>query len=328
MKKRIEGIEPFSKFWFRSCFYHALLPIISYYKKDCLPIILNELYTFNRKEGKLWPVAKTLFDYKQLLSAQGLSEEKRRQSENIRELIIKNINDNIPFILAVNSYYLNFRNDTYLKDHVVHYVCIHGYDDEAGTIDIIDHKYMGSYMYEYKTVPFANFLRAAAEFFYPDIKTTSGITVHKDKRFKDNVFIYRLKDCSARPQIDLQLLYKKYGYYVSKSTQYIKKVINQMLIELNGGFDSVDWKYYKEFFLILSWQREAQKFIYIHYNENAVVEEITSFVNSARFIWGVLEKTIWKKQIAPESLEKLKSRLNMLINNQAKIGKRQNELFH
>lgn len=50
-------------------------------------------------------------------------------------------------MLPVDCFYLDYREDTYLQKHIIHFILIYGYDNIAKTFIINEHMYQNSYKY-------------------------------------------------------------------------------------------------------------------------------------------------------------------------------------
>lgn len=149
-KHKIKGIKPFNGCHFKSCYYHQLIAGISCFGIDKDDIIFN-----------FFPVIKESFvientdiaDEKQLAKILGY---KNTRTNVGKKKLIKCIDAKMPVIVGVDSYYLQSRADTYLKEHSPHFLLVYGYDDNKNQADVIDHNYKNSYEYVEKTISLDN----------------------------------------------------------------------------------------------------------------------------------------------------------------------------
>ncbi len=262
MKKILENIKPFDKFWFRSCFYQAFLSVVQFYGGDVNKYFANQILEYKKmKNGHLTVVKKNLVRYNRV---EGIREHRRKKEVNLFRSVKDKINNGYPIIIATDSFYIPYRNDCYLKEHSPHYICIYGYDDEKKRLFIFDHRYWGSYKYEKKEILYSDILRAYLEYgkqyptkftFYwysPDGKKDESIR-KKPHDFK------LLRDYIGRFQTDLK--------------------------NRESDFDG-----YRLFFEGETWLRIPVMEMFQSYGQENYYRIFSEFINTARLIWAVLKK--------------------------------------
>ena len=137
MKCIMEGFEPFDKFWFRTCFYQAFLSIAKYFGGNLNKYFSNQIFEYEEMDtGHLMIVRKNIVHYTEV---EGIKERKLKQVKNIIPEIECAIEEGHPVIIATDTYYVPHRNDTYLKQHGIHYICIYGFDNKTRRFNILDH---------------------------------------------------------------------------------------------------------------------------------------------------------------------------------------------
>lgn len=158
MKCIMEGFEPFDKFWFRTCFYQAFLSIAKYFGGNLNKYFSNQIFEYEEMDtGHLMIVRKNIVHYTEV---EGIKERKLKQVKNIIPEIECAIEEGHPVIIATDTYYVPHRNDTYLTQHGIHYICIYGFDNKTRRFNILDHASWGSYKYEKKEMLYSDALTA------------------------------------------------------------------------------------------------------------------------------------------------------------------------
>lgn len=262
MKKILENVKPFDKFWFRSCFYQAFLSIALYYGGDVNKYFANQVLEYKKMEnGHLMVVKKNLIRYDKV---EGIREHRRRREKNLFQVIKDKIDKKYPMIIAVDSYYLTYRNDCYLKRHNAHYLCIYGYDDIKRRLFILDHSYWGSYKYERKEICYIDLFRAYLEF---------------GKQHPTEFTFYWYTPDGEKEEV----IRGK-----SPSLKILKKYIEQFQIDLKNPRS--DFKGYRLFFEGETWLRIPVMEMFQSYGQEKYYRAFSEFINTARLIWAVLKK--------------------------------------
>lgn len=183
-KKKINGVQPFNDFFFKSCYYHQLLAGIACFNVDRDNILLNY---FGVVEGGFKLRKQDLYEENELSRLSGFSCKK--SNLNKRKLI-NNINQNKVIIVGVDCFYLESRKDMYQKGHDSHFVLVYGYDLEKRTVNIVDHDYRNSFSYVEKIVSMDNLLYANEEYKtnLTSKKTTCFILSKRRKRSEFSIY--------------------------------------------------------------------------------------------------------------------------------------------
>ncbi len=293
MKKELENIKPFNKFWFKSCFYHAFLAVAQYYGGDVMNYVRNRFIHYENKNGTFEVVDGGFVRYNEV---EGLREHRRRSEAKLFKAIKRRIDSEQPVIVAADSFYLPFRNDTYLKTHIVHYICVYGYDVEKGVVDIVDHKYWGSYQFEKKKVSVLDLTKAYRAYTQtnPDRFTFFWYTPDGKKR-----------EFQSRKNYD-------------RDEKLLRGYLQGFAAKLRDGQEEVSAE--KAFFEKLSWIYVSYCYIFRIYGKKEGYDAVNNFVNHVRKIWATLTK-IQALGMRGEIREKLILLLEDLDDKQKKLNR-------
>lgn len=154
--KVILQVQPFDQFIYRDCFYNSLLSVIGYYHIKLLHVLTAAIpeYIMNQDNQliDIDYVEKETFN--ELIKEMGL----RCDNKNItKELIgeLKNyVNQGVPIILWVDSFYEPFIKDTYNQEHIHHTIVVCGYSDERKEVYVIDHTQKNSLNYRMQVMSY------------------------------------------------------------------------------------------------------------------------------------------------------------------------------
>lgn len=136
----LDGIEPFNDFFYCSCFYNALIPILNKYDIPISPVLINCLPCYKKYDNGHLGVGFVLVrDMQQLLSSLGVVIQGDILISDIIAYIEKKLSVNQPIILFVDCFYLPYRKDTFKKTHLGHSLLIYGYNSEEGLFSVIEH---------------------------------------------------------------------------------------------------------------------------------------------------------------------------------------------
>lgn len=153
-KNKIEGVQPFNDFFYKSCYYHQLIAGLACLGIDKENILINSFVSI--KEDFV-TINDGLFDEKNLAKYIGYKDIR---SYGSRKKFIRWIDKHRPIVTGVDCYYLESRPETYLKRHDPHFVLVYGYDLDKDELNIVDHNYMNSHEYIEKVVSFKNIIIA------------------------------------------------------------------------------------------------------------------------------------------------------------------------
>lgn len=163
--KVIQGIEPFNEVFYKNCFYNSAFPVAKYYNKSVIPFLVNDILTYERKQGKgelmLGADYYACRPVEEILEASGLTAQIKTRCEDIVSDLIYSISNGNPVITGVDCFYESIRNDMYMKNHWPHTLLVYGYDLANKTFNIIEHKFRDNLAYEKMTISFADIVNAS-----------------------------------------------------------------------------------------------------------------------------------------------------------------------
>jgi hypothetical protein len=144
-KKVLKGMKAFKEIYFVTCYYQALFPIISYFKKSISPFVWNYafMYGYNRKDTKVPFELKAVPKYRVdlLLSTLGIGLECIPSTDRIIEDLIISIEQSKPVIINIDIYYESLNLRAYKKRHWPHMITVYGYDNPGRFFHVIEYGY-------------------------------------------------------------------------------------------------------------------------------------------------------------------------------------------
>ena len=152
-KNKIEGVQPYNKFYFRSCYYHQLIAGLAVFGIPADSILLSYFVLPQENFG----VEKMIIPEKTLEKILGYQNKRGNLS---KKRLLHNIDKQRPVIVGVDCFYFESRKDAYQKLHDTHYVLVYGYDLDNGTLNIVDHNYRNSFEFTEKIASLDNLLYA------------------------------------------------------------------------------------------------------------------------------------------------------------------------
>lgn len=136
-----ENIEPFNEIFYKECLYNSLIPIVRYYGKNELPILLNDMIQYRfieeKKQFKVEYVPHK--PLRQVLDKIGIHIESKAYSRDIVAEIKHSIRSGKPVIVRIDCFYSSIRLDTYRKKHWPHTLLVFGFDDRVEQFYIVEH---------------------------------------------------------------------------------------------------------------------------------------------------------------------------------------------
>lgn len=142
---KIEGIEPFNDIYYYSCFYNAFLPVVQYYKRDVKNFILDQRYVYKvADKNNVTMPSVSYVQWKDVLKECKEQSLKAEQYENVLpdKLVdsIKEQLENHTFVIIwVDCFYLDYRADTFEKEHWAHTLLVTGVDPVSNELIVLEH---------------------------------------------------------------------------------------------------------------------------------------------------------------------------------------------
>ena len=172
-KNKIEGVQPFNKFYLKSCYYHQLVAGLACFGISVEGIVLGS-FVFPKKH---FEIEKISIPEKTLGKVLGFQNKRCNLS---KKQLLCNIDKQRPIIVGVDCFYYESRPDTYQKLHDPHYVLVYGYDLDNGTLNVVDHRYKNSFEYIEKIISLDNLLYANKMFRRRPLKRKKTANVLKE----------------------------------------------------------------------------------------------------------------------------------------------------
>lgn len=155
----INQIEPFNDIFYKSCFYNSLIPILIYYGKDFMPIIVNDICVYQKKRLDSKNTTLTVGylsqrDPFEIVEDMGIQVFSKEESGDIIHDLVNALKNKAPVIIWVDCYYASIRKDVYHKKHQGHTWLVYGVDEEQRVFYIIEHSIRDNLFYKKKEVSF------------------------------------------------------------------------------------------------------------------------------------------------------------------------------
>lgn len=241
------NIKIWDKFWLRSCYYHDLYSAVSY-----LGIATDGVFWTNvaLAEKDFTATEETLFSQKDNEEIFGYA----RHSCNLTENELKQcIDGGCPVIMAIDRCNLEKRAEINGKIHAPHFLLVYGYDENAGTVNIVDHDEVSSCKYKEKTISIDNLFLTNGEYrdgIGKDYENTCKV-IYKTGEKSGQTILSRL-DCikiafaqenSAENLEKLKRIFAEGGCAVranyEKTTAYLKALKRSVLcLQQTGMFEN------------------------------------------------------------------------------------------
>ncbi|MDR2045184.1 MAG: amino acid adenylation domain-containing protein [Clostridium sp.] len=148
----LEGIQPFNEIFYRSCFYNSAFPILLWYGREPLSLLVNELLIYRCDTQAAVPRLQT--DYRTCRSLEEIMREEgiRLRTKTVCEDLISEIRSSLlarePVIVGVDCFYEPIRADTFQKKHIFHTLLVYGYQEDTESFHVIEHRHRDNLSYE------------------------------------------------------------------------------------------------------------------------------------------------------------------------------------
>ena len=182
-RKVLKGIKPFNRFLFISCYYHQLIAAYSYFGLEPEVQLSNyyPVYLFNAKESGIKVSMRSVNGKPVMEKMTGVRETVKHESKDIVDEAIDSVQEGSPVIIAVDAFYLPYRETAYQKAHLPHYLLIYGYDDEKSEFIVSDHMHLNSYQYTERFLGYGD-LRKAYEGYIQNFYNTNKRVIVKFRK--------------------------------------------------------------------------------------------------------------------------------------------------
>ena len=307
-RKVLKGIKPFNKFSFKTCYYHQLISVYSYFGIDESVLISNYLPVYGTTDKKILPAGKELniFSIKEMEEKTGIREIVEGNTDDIISEAIACIDNNSPIIVAVDTFYLDYRRDACKEQHLCHYILLYGYDKTEKEFTATEHYYINSFNYKECKIPFAVIENAFTE--CKKIMQDNSRLIVKFKRIKKmkpvvdgNVYLELYKSNAAKLENSFNCLKNAVSYIKEKlkSERNFRKAYNDMLT----------------FFETLKWQKLYQRNTMSMFfgMDSDIYEWVTRIMENFVYVHGVIVKTYYTKSFEEKSVGKIVARIDEVL---------------
>lgn len=153
---KAKNIEPFVDVFYKDCFYHAYFPAVQSYGLSIRPYLLNTIASYGYSDIQGGLISKDLeqMPLEELVNQYGMHAEKISLATCTTDQIGIQLAHKKLVIIPVDCYALSYRTDRYLKNHWQHTLLVYGYNQQAGTFNVLDHEDIHSEVYTSRTVSF------------------------------------------------------------------------------------------------------------------------------------------------------------------------------
>jgi phenylalanine racemase len=237
---KIEGVQPFNRFFFRSCYYHQLIAGLAAFGIPAESILLS-YFVFPRKG---FEIEKIVIPEKTLEKVLGYQNKRCNLS---KKQLLHNIDKQRPVIVGVDCFHFESRPDTYQKMHDPHYVLVYGYDIDNGTLNVVDHNYRNSWEYSEKIISIGNLLYANKMLRNRPLKRKTTMQILKrcvNKEINDSIILEWYKcDLFQQAKIDSELNLETLKSMVSQSSTVLadkSRIVTNYLQEMKNFFSNLN----------------------------------------------------------------------------------------
>ena len=154
--RKLENVEPFNGYLFRSCYYHQLIAAYAHFGIDKNFIMMNylPLYSYDPKTEGYAVKDLELFSPSEMEEYTGIRVTAKRDSANVVRDTLYHLRRDRPVIVAVDAPLLPYRKDVYQKLPTIHYLLLYGFDLGAKEFIAMEHMYLNSQIYRESRIGF------------------------------------------------------------------------------------------------------------------------------------------------------------------------------
>ncbi|MBH5320334.1 hypothetical protein I6N90_21310 [Paenibacillus sp. GSMTC-2017] len=164
----LPDIEPFNDLYYRNCFYNSFFPVVNHFGGSILPFLINDLIVFQHTDaedaGQYELQYEEIKPLETLFVEQHFTVETRYSYTDITGEFVQSICQGHPVIVWVDSYYIPFRSDTFMKQHVDHTLLLYGYDERNRLFHILEHDRRENLTYKPCVITYDDLIRACRGF--------------------------------------------------------------------------------------------------------------------------------------------------------------------
>ena len=159
----IADIEPFNDFFYKSCYYNSLFPVIRHFGREIRAFPANDVIAYEYARRPYEVTFKTGYlpirPDEHILSGMGIILQSRIYASDVIGDIRRAISRERPVILWVDCFYEPIRYDTFQKIHLQHTWLVYGYNECDCTCCILEHKNRDSLTYSKRVIGWQDLIR-------------------------------------------------------------------------------------------------------------------------------------------------------------------------
>lgn len=313
--KKIEGIKPFNDLQLKSCYYHQLAAALTGFGVNPQIVAGNylPLYKYDAKQKSLALNCSEILDEYKLEFWTGVQINKYKNIDKLKEFVCEQIDTGTPVLLLVDCFYLDYREDTYLKNHNSHSILIYGYDSKERTFIISEHMYLNSYQYMEKFAPMDVIIKAYNNFVARLMKNDwSLVTLTRKREARDFTVENFAKEIKLRKE-DLQNSLREFR----KGMEFLCSCL----------FKQERFEQERDnmiFFIgkVLGYKNIQKNIIGYLWGYGGIYKAADRIVENYIFIYGVLIKMRALKQYNIQYIEKIMRRCSELLELESELHAR------
>lgn len=161
--KLTNEIKPFNDIFYGSCYFMTLLHIVKYFEGDVNRFFVNDIYTYSykafQKKEDFVKCNKVCDEYETMNQIGICMKGYKSKDIDLIKFVIDHISKDCPVVVEIDTFYEEFRRDTYLKEHNPSALFIYEFDKQKRTFHVVEHTYSNSLSYQTIEIPFSLVLK-------------------------------------------------------------------------------------------------------------------------------------------------------------------------
>lgn len=292
---KLEDIKPFNDLFYKNCLYNSLFSVVEFYGCQIDPLFSYDIFYYNVViDGDILDHIISINEIKNpaiiVKEDLGLQFHSMLVSSEIFQDIQHAIQNNMPVIIWVDSYYLPYRKDTYQKKHLPHTLLVYGIFSDNAYLKIIDHDKYETLTYKKRGIAtsdlkkaYEGYLKNYSSYGYDTFyKFWRGIRKYKQSEsvislYKENY--KRNKNIVSDGLMTISLL-ERYFLKIYQSESLLREQIENLLLKIN---------YVMEL-------KRAEKYVLQRMNgSDRAIELLNEIDLNFKFIRDILAKYLYSK---------------------------------
>jgi hypothetical protein len=253
-----------------------------------------------------------IFTEKEIEVISGIRLIRKRKVADAVACIIKEIDRGAPVMVPVDCFYLTYREDTYKKKHLMHFLLAYGYDKKEKQFTINEHCYLNSSLYRERDMDFVD-LKAAYDNFLKRLDKTDGVGIIKFQKtgkekhgFSSVHYMRAYKDNKERIKESIGALIKYCDYIIGLLAD--KRMLDLEITKIIEDFGYIRFK------------KQIQKYQMAALFGDEKIDGLNyRSMDDLVFVCGVLAKIRLAGAYNEKSVEKLTARLREIKQIETKI---------